>query len=63
MISVKGEQMGKTKKHSETWISITPKEGVGRSNRLGDANKIKGLQLSAVGPFCLNYFLSNICDF
>jgi len=31
--------------------TITPKEGVGRSNRLGDANKIKGLQPTSCNPF------------
>ena len=31
--------------------TITPKEGVGRSNRLGDANKNKGLRLKAVTLF------------
>jgi len=30
---------------------ITPKEGVGRSNRLGDANRIKGLQVLTASPF------------
>ncbi len=32
---------------------VTPKEGVGRSNRLGDANKNKGLQMFC-SPFCLS---------
>ena len=31
--------------------TITPKEGVGRSNRLGDANTIKGSRLIAVTLF------------
>ncbi len=31
--------------------SLTPKEGAGRSNRLGDANKNKGLQPTTVSPF------------
>jgi len=31
-------------------FSFTPKEGAGRSNRLGDANKNKGLQCFTVSP-------------
>jgi hypothetical protein len=32
-------------KRPEKAIKITPKEGAGRSNRLGDANKNRHLQL------------------
>ena len=43
-------------KHS---ISITPKEGAGRSNRLGDANKNKGLQNLSVSPlFNVSFYVS-----
>ena len=31
--------------------TFTPKEGAGRSNRLGDANKIRHLQVYLVGAF------------
>ena len=43
---------------------ITPKEGVGRSNRLGDANKIKGLQVLTASLFslCRSKCRSKFCD-
>ena len=34
-------------KHVKQAVHLTPKEGVGRSNRLGDANKNNGL--AAIG--------------
>ena len=34
--------------------SITPKEGAGRSNRLGDANNIRHLQGYLVGAFSVS---------
>ena len=37
MICAVCEKEGKTLKHAETANFVTPKEGAGRSNRLGDA--------------------------
>jgi len=42
MICVVSEESGRVLKGAETNYFITPKEGVGRSNRLGDANKSRG---------------------
>jgi len=39
--------------HLKQLYTFTPKEGAGRSNRLGDANKNKGLQMFC-SPFCLS---------
>ena len=37
----------------KSYFFLTPKEGVGRSNRLGDANKIMGLAVKLVPFFAI----------